>query len=502
MIKGKELVLMVRALSHEKDIPEREIFEAVEKAFATAVRKHYGNEAEIKVKIDTQKGNFDINRLWQIVATADEIIQPDKQMTLQEAEKKFKDQEVKVDAIVEEPLSLLAGEDLGRIAAQIFKQGITENVKKAERLKIVSSYLAKKGKLLTGSAKAVKRDHILLDISGAEACLPREEMLPREAVRVGDKLRVYLYDVHYEPRGPQLFVSRIRPGMLIELFRLEVPEVAEDLIEIRAAARDPGQRAKIAVKTNDGRIDPVGACVGMRGVRVQAISNELGGERVDIILWDDNPAQLVINAMAPAEVLSLMVDEDTHTMDIIVKEEQLSQAIGRNGQNVRLASELTGWTLNVLTEQEAQTKQETEAENVVDLFMSALDIDAEVANLLVNEGFSTLEEVAFVPREELLAIDVLDEEIADELQQRAQNALEAKAQEASEESGPASDLLSLPGMTEEIANRLASLKILTRDDLAELSVDDLLEIDGMSEQQAAELIMAARAHWFHEEEDK
>jgi N utilization substance protein A len=493
MIKGKDLLLMARALSHEKDIPEEEVLDAIEKALAMAVRRRLGGEPEVRVVIDGQKGSYDMDRYWAVVPDGTEIPDASQQLTVSEAQKRFPDRSVSAGETIVERIDHLPGGDLGRIDAQVFKQSIMENVRKAERLKIVTAYSAKKGKLFTGLVKGVKRDLIHLEVNGVEACLLREETLPREAFRIGDKVRVYLYDVRYEPRGPQLFLSRSRSGMLVELFKLEVPEVGEELIEIKAAARDPGQRAKIAVKTNDGRIDPVGACVGMRGVRVQAISNELCGERVDIILWDDNPAQLVINAMAPAEVVSLMIDEDKHSMDVIVKEEQLSQAIGRNGQNVRLASELTGWSLNVMTQEEADSKQAQETGSLLDLFKSALDVDEDLAGVLIEEGFSSLEEVAFVPLKEFLAIEGFDEDIASELQMRAKQALEAAGM------GQAKldpEVLNLPHMTEELAKRLSAQKIVTRDDLAELATDDLVEMTGIEAAIAAEMIMAARAHWF------
>jgi N utilization substance protein A len=348
---------------------------------------------------------------------------------------------------------------------------------------------------VTGVVKKVTREMVILDLGeNAEAIMHRDQMLSTDAYRANDRARVYVYDVHYEPRGPQIFVSRTHTNMLVELFRLEVPEIGEDVIQVKAAARDPGVRAKIAVKTNDGRIDPVGACVGMRGSRVQAVSSELGGERIDIILWDDNPAQLVINAMAPAEVESIVVDEEKHSIDVAVKQEHLSQAIGRNGQNVKLASELTGWTLNVMSLEDAQQKSVVEAEQLVQLYTEELGVDEDFANLLIEEGFSSIEEIAYVPVSELLAIDGFDEEIADELRNRAQEILEQRAQAAKPQ--PAEDLLGMEGMSEELAHKLATHGILTMEDLAEQAVDDLLEVEGMDEEKAAALIMAARAPWF------
>jgi len=494
MIKGKDLILMVRALSHEKDIPEKEVLDAVEKALGSAIRKQMGIDADVFVSIDSEKGNFDIYRTWTIVAAEDDIGEPEQELTLAEAQRRHPTLDLSVGDTIDEPLPILPGADLGRIAAQVFKQGILENVRKAKRVKSVVAYTRRLGSLVVGVVKAVRRDQIVLDVNGEEACLPREETLPRESFRIGDRVRGYLYDVHYEARGPQLFLSRSRPEMLIELFKLEVPEVSEELIEIRAAARDAGHRAKVAVKTNDGRIDPVGACVGMRGARVQAISNELGGERIDIVLWDDNPAQLVISAMAPAEVLSLLVDEDRHSIDVIVREDQLSQAIGRNGQNVRLASELTGWSLNIMTEQESEEKQREETSSLLNLFKSALDVDEDVAALLIAEGFSSLEEIAYVALAELVAIEGFDEEIATELQLRAKSSLGESSDKVMETIDP--KLLELPHITQDLAIKLAFKGITQRDELAELAVDDLIDLIDIDEKQAAEVIMAARAHWF------
>jgi N utilization substance protein A len=400
-------------------------------------------------------------------------------------------------ASLEEPLESV---EFGRIAAQTAKQVILKKVREAEYENIADEFRKKKGQLIMGVAKKVSREAVILDLgNNAEAFLRREDMLPREAVRPGDRIRAYLLDVITEARGPQLVLSRTCPEMLIELFKLEVPEVGEGIIEIKSAARDPGIRAKIAVKTNDGRIDPVGACVGMRGARVQAVSNELGGERVDIILWDDNPAQLVMNAMAPAEIVSIVVDEDAHTMDVAVAEEHLSQAIGRNGQNVRLASQLTGWELNVITDSEATARTSEEQERLQKVFTESLQIDEDVANVLIEEGFTTLEEIAYVPIQEFLEIDGFDEDTVNELRKRAKDTLLTQAiatEERVDEKEPAEDLLSLEGMDRPLAFTLANRGILTRDDLAELAVDDLTDIPGLASDKAAKLIMAARAHWF------
>jgi len=392
--------------------------------------------------------------------------------------------------------------EFGRIAAQTARQVIMQKVREAERRLVIDQFKSKLGLLVYGTVKKVTRDNIIIDLGGkAEAFMPRNEMLPQEMFRPNDRVRAYLYDISEQARGPQLLVSRARKEMLIELFRIEVPEIGENIIEIKAAAREPGNRAKIAVKTNDGRIDPIGACVGMRGARVQAVSSELGGERVDIILWDDNPAQLVINAMAPADISSIVVDEDSHTMDLAVQKDQLSQAIGRNGQNVRLASQLTGWTLNVMTLEDFEGKSQEESTKIVNVFIAALEIDEEIALLLVSHGFSSLEEIAYVPKEELLAIEEFDEEIVEELRNRANDTLLTQALTSEQGANSADgDLLSMEGMTEELVKRLATIGVNTMDELAEQSVDELLEIAGMTAEKAGALIMKAREPWFHADE--
>ncbi|MGE4416915.1 MAG: transcription termination factor NusA, partial [Marinobacterium sp.] len=437
-------------------------------------------------------------RRWLVVSN-DEVPALGTELTLEEALEI--DPNLKPGDIWEEQVESVA---FGRIAAQTAKQVIVQKVREAERAKVVEQYQDRKGELVAGTVKKVTRDNIIVDLgNNAEALLPRENLIPRESFRMGDRVRAVLQEVRSEGRGPQLVLSRTSNAMLIELFSIEVPEIAEDVIEIRAAARDPGARAKIAVKTNDGRIDPVGACVGMRGSRVQAVSNELGGERVDIILWDDNPAQLVINAMAPAEVASIVMDEESHSMDVAVAEEALAMAIGRSGQNVRLASELTGWTLNVMSEDEAAEKQQTEVGAVVDMFIKHLDIDEELAEILVAEGFTSIEEVAYVPEEEMLEIEEFDEELVEALRSRAKDALINLAIASEEQLGdaePAEDLLNMDGMERTLAFQLASRGIITMEDLAEQAVEDLLEVEGLTEEQAAELIMTARAPWFAQEQ--
>ncbi|MDR6356982.1 N utilization substance protein A [Pseudomonas psychrotolerans] len=387
--------------------------------------------------------------------------------------------------------------EFGRIAAQTAKQVIVQKVREAERAQVVDAYREKVGEIISGTVKKVTRDSVIVDLgNNAEALLPREHIIPRETFRMGVRLRALLKEIRTENRGPQLMLSRTDPQMLIELFRIEVPEISEQLIDVMAAARDPGSRAKIAVRSKDKRIDPQGACIGMRGSRVQAVSGELGGERVDIVLWDDNPAQFVINAMAPAEVASIIVDEDSRTMDIAVAEDNLAQAIGRGGQNVRLASQLTGWTLNVMTEADINAKQQAETGDIIQRFIDELDVDEELAQVLVEEGFTSLEEVAYVPMEEMLNIDGFDEDIVNELRTRAKDRLLTRAIATEEQKSPSEDLLTLDGMDPQLANALAQRGVVNREELAEQSIDDLLDINGMTEERAGKLIMAARAHWF------
>lgn len=491
---NKEILLVAEAVSNEKDVPKGVIFEAIEAALATATKKRYDEEADIRVVIDRTTGDYETFRRWLVV---DNTAVPalGTELTMQEAEEI--DTNLQPGDTHEEQVESVK---FGRIAAQTAKQVIVQKVREAERAKVVELYSGRLGDLIAGTVKKVTRDNVIVDLgNNAEALLPRENLLPREVFRMGERVRAVLQEVRSEGRGPQLILSRTSAEMLIELFRIEVPEIAEEMIEIRAASRDPGARAKIAVKTNDGRLDPIGACVGMRGARVQAVSNELGGERVDIVLWDDNPAQLVINAMAPAEVASIVMDEESHSMDVAVAEEALAMAIGRSGQNVRLAAELTGWELNVMSEQAAAEKHDSEVGKTVDLFMEHLDVEEDLAELLVAEGFTTLEEVAYVPVNEMLEIEDFDEDIVEALRQRAKDALLNLAIASEEQLGenePAEDLLNMEGMDKHLAYILASQGILTMEDLAEQSVEELLEIEGMTEQRAGELIMTARAPWF------
>ena len=494
---SKEILMVAEAVSNEKGVDQEIIFEAIEQALAMATKKRYEEGANIRVVIDRESGDYQSFRWWDVVSD-DEMAELGTQFTTEEAIEK--DPTLKVGDTFEETVENIA---FGRIAAQTAKQVIVQRVKDAERELIVNRYRDRVGELLGGTVKKVTRDHIVVDFGeNSEGMLPREELVGREIFRINDRTRVILQGIREETRGPQLSVSRATPEMLVQLFMIEVPEIAEGIIEIKGAARDPGQRAKIAVKSKDARIDPVGACVGMRGARVQAVSNDLDDERVDIVLWDDNPAQLVINAMAPAEVESIVVDEDTHSMDVAVNSENLAQAIGKGGQNVRLASELTGWAINVMTIEDAQEKQEAESSNIVESLMEALDVDEDVAVVLVEEGFTSIEEVAYVPLEEMSAIEGFDEDIAEELRARAKDALLTRAL-ASEEQltnvEPAEDLLTMDGMDPALAYKLTAKSIITMEDLAEQAVDDLMDIDDMDEEKAAALIMTARAPWFAEE---
>src|SRR6186713_1789695 len=482
---NKEILLVVDAVSNEKSVDKEIIFDALEAALASATRKKHGEEWDVRVSINRKSGDYDTFRRWKVFADdSREMEVPQRELRLEDALDVNK--EAEVGGFVEEPMESVA---FGRIAAQQAKQVIVQKVREAERSQVVDAYKDRVGTLVSGVVKRVDRNGIYVDLGGnAEGYIPRTDMIPREQVKPQDRIKAFLKDVRLEQRGPQLFLTRTAPEFLIELFKLEVPEVGQGLIEILGAARDPGLRAKIAVRSHDSRIDPVGACVGMRGSRVQAVSNELAGERVDIILYDENPAQFVINAMSPAEVLSIVVDEDTHTMDLAVEEEKLSQAIGRGGQNIRLASELTGWQLNVMTESAAEEKSDKEARSLVERFMKDLDVDEDVANILVQEGFSSLEEIAYVPASELNGIEEFTPEIVNELRSRARDVLITKAlvsEEVIDQAAPAEDHLSLEGMDKALALELASRGVVTREDLAEQAVDDLSEIVGLDAERAA-----------------
>ena len=536
---SKEILNVVEVVSAEKGVAKEIIFEAIEAALASATRKRHPEDLDVRVSIDRETGDYETFRRWEVVddaavvftqeeadaalekliaetppaddegdAAGDDdagepvgprVFDPKREILYSDAS--VRPPGFEIGDFIEDRIESVA---FGRIAAQTAKQVIVQKVREAERAQVIEAYRDRVGEMVTGVVKRLERGSIILDLGGnAEAVVPREEVIPREIVRPGDRLRGYLRDVHPELRGPQLFVSRTAPELMVKLFTLEVPEIAEGLIEIMGCARDPGSRAKIGVRSNVARIDPVGACVGMRGSRVQAVSNELAGERVDIILWDENPAQYVINAMSPAEVVSIVVDEESGAMDVAVHEEQLSQAIGRGGQNVRLASQLARWQINVMTEQQADEKNEVEAGKFLSLFRDQLDVDEEVALILLQEGFTSIEEVAYVPEAEMLAIDEFDEEICRELQSRARDVLlirEIASEEGVSSGSPAEDLLLLDGMDTELAYGLAAKGVTTREDLADLSVDDFTDLMEVDPERAATLIMTARAIWFEQEE--
>jgi N utilization substance protein A len=498
-MNNKEILLVVDAMSNEKGVGKEVIFQAIEAALAMATRKRYDMALDANVKIDRLTGNYETFRQWLIVDDEEEFESEEIQIMLADA--KLKDAAAEAGGYITEPMESV---EFGRIAAQTAKQVIVQKVREAERAQVVEQYREKVGQMIHGTVKRVDRGNVTLDLGGnAEAFLPREEMIPRESFRSGDRIRGYLKEIRPEGRGPQLIVSRVAPQLLIELFTLEVPEISDGMIEIKGAARDPGLRAKIAVEAKESRIDPVGACVGMRGSRVQAVTNELAGERVDIILWDEDPARFAINAMAPAEVQSIVVDEDAHSMDIAVEDGQLSQAIGRSGQNVRLASQLTGWELNVMSASEADQKAESEIGELIQTFKADLDVDEDVALILAQEGFSSLEEIAYVPEQEMLDIEEFDADIVTELRSRARDVLLTRAiasEEQLESAEPTQELLDMEGMSKDLALTLASKGVTTLDDLAELAVDELVEIGDMNEEQAAAMIMKARESWFADED--
>ncbi len=496
---SKAILLVVDVVSKEKDVEKEVIFQAIEAALAMATRKKNGGDIEVRVAIDRETGDYETFRRWLVVDDGDSSVleSPKSEITLAAA--RASDSDIQPDDYVEDEMESISYD---RIAAQTAKQVIVQKVREAERAKVVDAYRDKVGKLVTGIVKRLDRGSVIMDLGGnAESIISKSDQVPREQIRIGDRLRGYLYDIRTDVRGPQLFVSRTAPELLIELFKLEVPEVGDGMIEIIGAARDPGQRAKIAVVAKDERIDPVGACVGMRGSRVQAVSNELAGERVDIILWNDNPAQFVINAMSPADVAAIVVDEDSHTMDIAVKDENLSQAIGKGGQNIRLASQLTKWELNVMSEEDALEKAEQEVSGFARVFMDELDVDEDVAAILAQEGFTSIDEIALIPLEEMLSIEEFDEVIVEELRNRASDAMLTRAiasEESLTDAKPAEDLLVMEGMNANMAQQLASSGVITMEDLAEQAVDDLMGLEGMDKELAAKLIMTARAPWFAE----
>src|SRR5512135_19329 len=490
---SRELLLLVDALAREKNVNRDVVFGALEMALASATKKRYSDDVDVRVAIDRNTGGYESFRRWKVVPD-DAVELPPAQIALSEAQKRKSD--IKLEEFIEEPLEAI---EFGRIGAQTAKQVILQRIRDAEREQILNDFLSRGDELVTGTVKRMERGNAIVESGRLEALLPREQMIPKENLRVGDRVRAWVMKIDRGARGPQLILSRTAPQFIMKLFELEVPEIEEGLLEIKSAARDPGIRAKIAVLSNDKRIDPIGTCVGMRGSRVQAVTQELAGERVDIVLWSADPAQFVIGALAPAEVTSIVVDEEKHAMDVVVDEENLAIAIGRSGQNVRLASELTGWQINLMTEEESSKKQQEESGRTRELFMQRLDVDEEVANILIQEGFSTLEEVAYVPINELLEIEAFDEDTVNELRNRARNALLVAAI-ANEEKVEGIDpqLLSLEGMDTQLAAKLAEGGVRTRDELADLAGDELMELSGLDEERAKNLIMAARAHWFAE----
>jgi N utilization substance protein A len=495
MSVNRELVMLVDVLAREKNVPRDIVFGALELALASATKKKYTDDIDVRVHVDRTTGEMESFRRWKVVPDDALEFLPAQMLTLEEAREKKSD--VQLDEFIEEPLEAV---EFGRIGAQTAKQVILQRIRDAEREQILNDFLGRGDELVTGTVKRMERGSAIVESGRLEAQLPREHMIPKENLRVGDRVRAWVMKIDRGARGPQLILSRTAPQFIMKLFELEVPEIEEGLLEIKSAARDPGVRAKIAVHTNDRRIDPIGTCVGMRGSRVQAVTQELAGERVDIVLWSADPATFVIGALAPAEVSSILVDEEKHAMDVVVDEENLAIAIGRSGQNVRLASELTGWTINLMTQEESTKKQEEEGSRVKTLFMERLDVDEEVADILMQEGFSTLEEVAYVPITEMMEIEAFDENTVNELRSRARNALLVQAI-ASEESidGVDPNLLQLEGMDTQLAAKLAAQGVKTRDDLADLAVDELSELTGMDAERAKGLILAARAHWFADE---
>ncbi|MFH1044008.1 MAG: transcription termination factor NusA [Pseudomonadota bacterium] len=494
---SREILLLVDALAREKNVTKDVVFVALEMALASATKKRFSDDVDVRVAVDPETGDYESFRRWQVVAD-DAVEIASQQIPLSEAVKQHAD--IQLEEYIEEALEPI---EFGRIGAQAAKQVILQKIRDAEREQILQDFLGRGEKLVTGTVKRIERGSAIIESGRIEAVLPREQMIPKENLRVGDRVRALLLRIDRNVRGPQLVLSRTAPEFIIELFRLEVPEIEEGLLEIKSAARDPGVRAKIAVHTNDKRIDPIGTCVGMRGSRVQAVTGELGGERVDIVLWSADPAQFVIGALAPADVSSILVDEEKHSMDVVVDEANLAIAIGRSGQNVHLASELTGWTINLMNEEESEKKHQQESAGIRAIFIDKLDVDEEVADILIQEGFSSLEEVAYVPINEMMEIESFDENTVNELRNRARNALlvqEIASEEKVEGADP--ELLGLEGMDSQIAAKLVESGVRTRNDLADLATDDLIEICAMDTERAKALIMKAREHWFAQEEGK
>src|SRR5262245_13085573 len=494
---NRELLLLVDALAREKNVAKEIVFTALESALASATKKRFIDEIDARVSINRETGDYDSFRRWTVVPD-EEHEAPAYQIAITDAA--ARDPALKLGDVLEEPLEPI---EFGRIGAQAAKQVILQKIRDAEREQILNDFLEREDNLLTGTVKRIERGNVIVESGRIEGVIPRDQLIQKEMLRVGDRVRAFVMKIDRAAKGPQLILSRIAPDFLVRLFELEVPEIEEGLIEIRAAARDPGIRAKIAVKSNDPRLDPQGTCIGMRGSRVTAVTNELAGERVDIVLYSDDPAKFVVNALSPAEISSILVDEERHAMDVVVDEENLAMAIGRSGQNVRLASELTGWEINLMGVEESQQKQQAEGDKIRALFMARLDVDQEVADILIQEGFSSLEEIAYVPLNEMLEIDAFDEETVNELRSRARNALLTEASERDESVEHVSeDLLNLEGMDTETAGLLAEKGITNRDALADLAVDELTELTGLPADRAQNLIMKARAHWFESAEPK
>jgi len=491
---SREILLLVDALAREKNVTRDVVFGALESALASAMKKRFKDDADIRVAIDRDTGDHEGFRRWLVVPDEAGLQEPDKQEMLSDAVEIVPG--IKEGEYIEEPLEPI---EFGRIGAQAAKQAILQKIRDAEREQVLNDFLDRGETIVSGTIKRMDKGDAIIETGKIEARLPRSEMIPKENLRVADRVRAFVLRVDHAARGQQVILSRTSPEFIRQLFENEVPEIEQGLLEIKAAARDAGVRAKIAVVAYDKRIDPIGTCVGMRGSRVTAVRNELGGEQVDIVLWSEDPAQFVIGALAPANVESIVVDEDKHAMDVVVDEENLPKAIGAKGQNVRLASELTGWQINIMTPEESLNRQEVERSGLRATFMNKLDVDEEVADILIDEGFTGIEEIAYVPMQELLEIEAFDEDTINELRARARNALLTEAIAQEERLETAQDLLELEGVTQELAAKLAERQVHTRDDLAELATDELAEIAGLTEQEASDLIMRARAHWFDEE---
>jgi N utilization substance protein A len=490
---SREVLMLVDALAREKNVDRDVVFEALEMALASATKKRYEEDVDIRVAIDRDSGEYETFRRWAVVPNEAGLQEPDKEVLQFEAQEQISD--IEVGDFIEEQIESVA---FGRIGAQAAKQVILQRIRDAEREQILNDYLERGEKVMTGTVKRADKNGLIVESGRVEALLRRDQMIPKENLRSGDRVRAYILKVDREARGPQIELSRTCPEFLLKLFENEVPEIEQGLLELKGAARDPGIRAKIAVVAHDKRIDPIGTCVGVRGTRVTAVRNEVAGEAVDIVLWSEDPAQFVIGALAPAQVSSIVVDEEKHAMDVVVDEENLAIAIGRSGQNVRLASDLTGWHINIMTPEESAEKTEVETSKVRALFMDKLDVDSEVADILIEEGFNSLEEVAYVPISEMLEIEAFDEDTVNELRTRARDSLltmelvkEERVEEVSQ------DLRSLEGVTKELIAKLSEGDIHTRDDLAELAVDELVEMTQIDEEAAKTLIMKAREHWFN-----